>query len=513
MPPPWDPRAPPKRYTWVMRTIVLHDRLERVEADALIVHLFAGGHRPGGSTAAVDRALDGLIGDLATRGDLRTDVGACTTLFVRAGVRAPRLLVVGLGDAQRLDAETVRRASAAAARGARELGARTIATVAHGAGIGGLDPSQAVRATVEGTRLGLYRYGGADRGPDLGVEELRIVEADEARVEALRDGVRWGEATAEGVELARDLVNRPPNVATPRHLAEVAEGLARDHGFAITVGDRAWAEAEGMGAFLAVAQGAGHDPRFLVLEHDPTRGKEPPFVLVGKGVTFDSGGVSIKARDGMAAMKSDMAGAAAVLGAMRTLGRLRSPRRVVALIPATENMLDAHAYRPADVVRAGNGLTIEIISTDAEGRLLLADALVYAQRLRPRAVVDLATLTGACVVALGRGTAAGRFANDAELAARLDLAAGATHERLWPLPLWAEYLEDLRSDVADLKNSSGKPQGGACVAAAFLERFVAYPWAHLDIAGMALRDDTAGYQPKGATGFGVRLLVHWVTHG
>jgi leucyl aminopeptidase len=264
---------------------------------------------------------------------------------------------------------------------------------------------------------------------------------------------------------------------------------------------------------LGVAQGAGHEPRFIVLEHDPSKGQEAPLVIVGKGVTFDSGGVSIKARDNMGAMKSDMAGAAAVLGAMRTLGRLRSPRRVVAIVPATENMLDAHAYRPADVLTAANGLTIEVVSTDAEGRLLLADALVYAQRLRPKAVVDLATLTGACVVALGRGTAAGRFANDEALAARVDAAAAATHERVWPLPLWPEYLADLESDVADMKNSSGKPQGGACVAAAFLERFVDYPWVHLDIAGMALTDDAKGYRTKGATGFGVRLLVHWVTHG
>ncbi|MDA0700645.1 MAG: leucyl aminopeptidase, partial [bacterium] len=366
----------------------------------------------------------------------------------------------------------------------------------------------AARATVEGARLGLYRYA-----RDAGIEELYIAESEASRVEDVKDGVRWGEATAEGVELARELVNLPPNIATPSYLADVAAGLASDHGFSLTVGDRAWAAAEKMGAFLGVAQGAGHEPRFIVLEHDPSGGKESPVVLIGKGVTFDSGGISIKERGGMEAMKSDMAGAAAVLGAMRTLGRLRSPRRVIAIVPATENMLDANAYRPADVLTAANGLTIEIISTDAEGRLLLADALVYAQRLRPKAVVDLATLTGACVVALGRGTAAGRFSNDATLADRVDAAARATHERVWPLPLWPEYLDDLESDVADLKNSSGKPHGGASVAAAFLQRFVDYPWVHLDIAGMALTDRARDYRTKGATGFGVRLLVHWVTHG
>ncbi|MFU8888031.1 MAG: leucyl aminopeptidase [Trueperaceae bacterium] len=500
-----------------MQTTVLQRPIDRVEADALIVHHFSGGHRAAGATGEVDRALGGLISELAARGDLATDVGGVTPLFVRAGVAAPRVLVVGLGDPQRVDAEAVRRASGAAMRRARELGARRVAIGAMASGLGGLTPSESARATVEGARLGLYRYHAAaaralgGRG-DHGVDELLIVVPDADRVEAVSDGVRWGEATADGVELARDLVNLPPNVATPTHLAAVAEQLARDHGFAVTIGDRAWAEERGMGAFLAVAQGAGHEPRFIVLEHDPSRGKEAPLVLVGKGVTFDSGGVSIKGRAGMEAMKSDMAGAAAVLGAMRTLGRLRSPRRVVALVPATENMLDAHAYRPADVLQASNGLTIEVISTDAEGRLLLADTLAYAQQLKPKAVVDLATLTGACVVALGRGTAAGRFANDDALAARVDAAAAATHERVWPLPLWPEYLDDLESDVADMKNSSGKPHGGAPVAAAFLQRFVDYPWVHLDIAGMALRDDARGYHTKGATGYGVRLLVHWVTH-
>lgn len=487
---------------------VLHEPIERVEADALVVHLYAGVSRPGGSTGAVDRALGGLIGDLAERGDLSGALGQVGVLFPTSGVAAPRVLVVGLGEANKLDLEAVRRASAEAARRARDLGATRVATVAHGAGISGLDVAAAARATVEGARLGLYRYA-----RDAGIEELYIAESEASRVEDVKDGVRWGEATAEGVELARELVNLPPNIATPSYLADVAAGLASDHGFSLTVGDRAWAAAEKMGAFLGVAQGAGHEPRFIVLEHDPSGGKESPVVLIGKGVTFDSGGISIKERGGMEAMKSDMAGAAAVLGAMRTLGRLRSPRRVIAIVPATENMLDANAYRPADVLTAANGLTIEIISTDAEGRLLLADALVYAQRLRPKAVVDLATLTGACVVALGRGTAAGRFSNDATLADRVDAAARATHERVWPLPLWPEYLDDLESDVADLKNSSGKPHGGASVAAAFLQRFVDYPWVHLDIAGMALTDRARDYRTKGATGFGVRLLVHWVTHG
>ena len=212
----------------------------------------------------------------------------------------------------------------------------------------------------------------------------------------------------------------------------------------------------------------------------------------------------------MEAMKSDMAGAAAVLGAMDAIAALGSEERVIALIPTTENVLDAHAFRPADVITTAAGITVEIISTDAEGRLLLADALHYARRFSPRAVVDLATLTGACVVALGRGTAAGLFSNDPELQRRIERAAHATGERVWPLPLWQEYLDDIRSDVADLKNSSGAPHGGACVAAAFLREFVAYPWAHLDIAGMALAEKGRGEITRGGTGYGVRLLTEWV---
>jgi len=212
-------------------------------------------------------------------------------------------------------------------------------------------------------------------------------------------------------------------------------------------------------------------------------------------------------------MKTDMAGAAVVLATMGALGEVGVETEVHGIVPLAENAVNGEAYRPGDVIESYSGQTVEIINTDAEGRLLLADALAYAQGLKPRAVVDLATLTGACVVALGRGTAAGRFANDDALAARVDAAAAATHERVWPLPLWPEYFDELKSDVADMKNSSGKPHGGAPIAAAFLQRFVDFPWVHLDIAGMALRDDARGYHTKGATGFGVRLLVHWVTHG
>ncbi len=476
-----------------------------IAVDALVVNLFERTTPPSGVTASVDRALGGAISELIASGDATGRSGEVTVLYPRGAIAAHRVLVAGLGPANAFGAEAARAASAVAARRARDLGSKSVASVAHGAGVNALALGEAAKATVEGARLGLYRYLADD-----GLESFTLVDEDAGKLEVLRDGVRWGDAVAEGTRLARTLVQHPANVATPEHLAEVARGLAKDHGFAVTIGDRAWAEAEGMGSFLGVAKAAGYEPRFIVLEHDPSGGKEAPLVLVGKGVTFDSGGLSIKGRQGLESMKQDMAGAAAVLGTMRTIGRLRSPRRVVALIPATENVIDAAGYRPSDVLTAANGTTIEIISTDAEGRLILADALAYAQRYKPRAVVDLATLTGAVNVALG-SHAAGLFSNDDTLAQNLTASAERVAERVWRMPLWPAYLTALESDVADLKNSSGKAAGGACVAAAFLERFTQYPWVHLDIAGVHAVEESDGYRVKGPSGYGVRLLADWIT--
>ncbi|MCZ7667652.1 MAG: leucyl aminopeptidase [Chloroflexi bacterium] len=290
-------------------------------------------------------------------------------------------------------------------------------------------------------------------------------------------------------------------------MAQIATQIAEEHNMQLIVGGRKWAAEHKMGAFLAVAQGAGFPPKFIVLEHNGGRDDLPTIVLVGKGITFDTGGITIKPGQNMGAMKSDMGGAAAVLGAMKTVGLLNLPLHVVGVTPCTENMPDAHAYRPADVITASNGKTIEIISTDAEGRMVLADALVYAKKYKPDAVIDLATLTGACVVALGAGMAAGLFSSDDALRDRLLAASEHTHERLWPLPLWSDYQEAIKSDVADMKNSGGR-MGGVATSAIFLKQFVDYDaWAHLDIAGMALAEKPQGYVTKGGTGFGVRLLV------
>jgi leucyl aminopeptidase len=257
-----------------------------------------------------------------------------------------------------------------------------------------------------------------------------------------------------------------------------------------------------------VAKGAGEEPKFVVLEHNSDREDLDTVVLVGKGITFDTGGISIKPSERMGLMKTDMGGAAAVLGTMKVVGMLNIPLRIICITPCTENMPDANAYRPADVIKASNGKTIEIISTDAEGRMVLADGLVYAGRYKPKAVVDLATLTGACVVALGE-TAAGLFSTEDSLRDKLVSAGTTAHERVWPLPLWEDYKEYIKSDVADMKNSGGR-YGGVATSAVFLQQFIDFPWAHLDIAGVAYSEKAKGYSPAGATGFGVRLLTEFL---
>ncbi len=479
-----------------------------VQADILVVNLFQGTREPGGATGAVDAALGGALRELTASGDAGGRLGETSVLYPRGALPARRVLLVGLGPQATFDAEAARRAAAAAVRRALELGGGRLATVVHGAGAGGLEPEAAAQATAEGSLLAAYRFVGWKHRaePPAELDAITLVEADGNRLEAVRRGAAAAQAIAAGVSLARDLVNRPPNVATPAHLAEAARGQAERFGLTVEVGDRAWAQERHMGAFLAVAQGTRNEPAFVVLEHNAGADELPTVVLVGKGVTFDSGGLSLKTREGMVPMKSDMAGAAAVLGAMQVAAELELPLHLVGLCPCVENMPDGAAYRPSDVLVAGNGVSIEVLSTDAEGRLALADALAHAQRYQPDAVIDLATLTGSCVVALGKGVAAGLFSNDDALRERLERAGAASAERVWPLPLYDDYRRAIDSKVADVQNSGGR-NGGVGTSAAFLKEFVSYPWAHLDIAGMALADKAEGYRPEGATGFGVRLLV------
>lgn len=483
-------------------------------ADTVIVNLFEGVTKPGGATGALDSALKGAITELIAAGELSGKLGEVAQLHSHGQIPARLVLITGLGPQDSFGLEEVRRASASATLRARELGSKRVATFTHGSGIGGLDVSEAAQATLEGALLASYRFGGwrRDAAGAAQLELITLVEHNSALLPRVEEGALAAHAVSRGVALARDLANLPPNVANPEYLATVARQLADQGRLRVKIGDRDWAREEGLGAFLAVAQGSRTEPAFIELEHNSHLTDEPPLVLVGKGVTFDSGGLSLKSRDGMIPMKGDMSGAAAVLGAMQAVAELDLPIRVIGICACVENMPDGNAFRPSDVLVAGNGLSIEVLSTDAEGRLALADALYYAQRFGPAAVVDIATLTGASVTALGAGVSASLFSSDAALRARLETASDATGERVWPMPLFEEYSHTIQSKIADLKNSGGAGSGVG-TAAAFLEPFTDYPWAHIDMAGMESKGRKGGersYLTEGATGYGVRLFVEFL---
>jgi leucyl aminopeptidase len=496
-----------------MKINVIAGKIQESKADTLIVNLFEGVTRPDGATGAIDLALGGVISEMIAGGDFRGKQNEVGVVYTRGTLPARRVLVVGLGKREKFDLEGVRRAAATAIKRARELNTKEAATIVHGCGVGGLGLSEATQATIEGSLLGLYNYEVLKHSeePQKEIQTLNLVEVDDGKLSEIERAVRITESIVSGVFLTRDLVNMPPNIATPSKLAAVAAEIATQYGMKLTIGDRAWAAERGMGAYLGVAKGALEPPQFIVMEHNREQTDVDTIVIVGKGITFDSGGISLKPGDRMEEMKSDMAGAAAILGTMKIVGAMNLPLQVIGLAPCTENMPDGGAYHPADVVTASNGKTIEIISTDAEGRLALADALVFAKQYRPQAVIDLATLTGACVIALGEGMAAGLFCTDDWLRDKLVSSANTTHERLWPLPLWDDYREKITSDVADLKNSGGRASGVGS-SAVFLKEFTEYPWAHIDIAGMALlaKKDESPYVPAGGSGFGVRLLVEFL---
>lgn len=481
--------------------------IARFPAKAIVVNLFEGVRTPGGATGAVDRALDGTISQLIEEGEVRGKEGELTVLHTLGRLPAPRVLVAGLGKREEFGLNKVRDVTAAALRHLRRLGADTVGTVVHGAGVGGLDPEQCAQAITEGAVMGLYRfrrYKGNEEEREL--RELVLVEADAGKVEALRRGVERGRILGQAANHARDLANEPANMLTPAEFAERARALAEDAGLECEV----WGPEEirnmEMGALLGVAAGSVQPPRFIVLRYRGRPESQQAVGLLGKGITFDSGGISLKPAQGMEEMKGDMSGGAAVIAAMWALGKLRPPINAVALVPATENMPSGSATKPGDVLRARNGKTIEVINTDAEGRLILADAICYAKEQGLSPLIDVATLTGAMAVALGPA-ATGFFATDDALAQKLIAAGERTGERMWRFPLIGEYREMLRSEVADIKNV-GDRYGGAISAAEFLHFFVEdTPWVHIDMAPTDNVDRDKGIWVKGATGIPTRTLV------
>ena len=483
-----------------LEILLRSDAPESVDTPMLALLIPEGPWVP--SLAPVDRATDGALARVLRSGDFKGKRDE-TTLLHPPGY-AGRILLVGLGKAADVDPSRLRRAAGMVAKRARSLGIPDAALHVPGEVLAPLDDRAAGRALAEGIGQGAWRFAELKEPPKepkgpLGA--IAIVRRRPSR--AFRRGVEIGAAVAAGQWLTRDLQVLPSNLLAPRDLAARAEELAQRHGLGVTVLDRKAMEKEGLRAHLAVAQGSAAEPRFVALEYRGAPGK--PIVLVGKGITFDTGGISLKPADKMEEMKYDMSGAAAVLGTFEMLGRLRPRLNVVGLIPSAENMPSGTAYRPGDVIRSHLGKTIEVLNTDAEGRLLLADALSYARRYSPACVVDIATLTGAIVIALGH-LATGLMGTDDRLVADLRAAGEAAGERVWPLPLWDEYRELNKSDVADVKNTGGRP-AGSISAGWFLREFVdGFPWAHLDIAGTAYTSSDAPDAARGPTGVGVRLL-------
>jgi len=458
--------------------------------------------------AAVNTITGSIINRVIEAGDFRGEHLENVLLFTQDSASIKRILLMGLGKRESFTAQTLREAMGQALKTLRDRRQRQAFLPIPLDKEFPLGMEETAEACVLGGILGLYQFTELltrEREKIKDFDSLTIISGKKTK--ALTSSVNRAKAVAAGIYLARDLVTLPSNQATPTFLAKRAEEVAVRAGMRFKLIREREAKKLGMGAFLAVAQGSEEPGLMAVMDYQPLGKKSRPVVLVGKGITFDSGGISIKPAKDMDKMKHDMAGSAAVIGAMQAIAALKLPVRVVALIPFTENLPSGKAYKPGDVIRSLSGLTIEVINTDAEGRMILADALTYANRYEPQAIIDLATLTGACIVALGDNVA-GLLSDNDELQARLQAAGDESGEKVWPLPLWDSYFKAMKSDVADLKNVDGR-KAGAITAAIFLKQFVpeGVPWAHLDIAGCAWEDKGSALVPKGATGMGVHLIT------
>jgi leucyl aminopeptidase len=492
-----------------MEIRVEQGRAEKYPCELLLLFSFESPKTLEGPIQKVDQAWKGFLSALMKEGDFKGELFECRLLHTQGALSAKRILLTGLGKQEEFDLERWRGAASKAGQFIRSSGLKKFTFAVET--LNGISIEELTESFVTGLLLGIYQFTEFKT-----LEREKIKEIDEGvllteipeALGSIQEAARVGKIISDSVWMARDLVNGPSNTITPAALAEKAGEVARTCGMGIEVLEVHQAEALGMGAFVAVAKGSQEPGKFIILECNRDKGFDT-IAFIGKGITFDSGGISIKPSEKMDRMKDDMSGAAAVLGAMRAACELQLPLHVVGIIPATENLPSGRAYKPGDILKTLSGQTVEVISTDAEGRLILSDALTYSQQYQPKAVIDLATLTGACVVALG-DYVSGLFGNDESLLRRIEEASAKTGEKVWRLPLWDEYFDYLKSDVADLKNV-GTRAAGAIIGAVFLSKFVGKtPWVHLDIAGPALIEKEKPYIPKGGTGMGVRLLVQFL---
>lgn len=482
---------------------------EKQRTGALVVGIYEGG-KLSPSAQRIDKASEGYLSKLIKQGDFSGKKGQTLLLFALPGVKAERILLMGCGQEDKLEAKHLRQSWSSAVKVLQECGATDAIVCLLDLKIkDDEDIAQQARLLVETAEQASYRYDqtkSKKEPPPQPLKKLTLLLEQRSQQPAAEQGTHWGQAIAKGVSLARDLGNLPGNVCTPTYLADEARKLAKEYKpLKVKILEQEDMEKLGMGALLAVARGSRQPPKLITLEYKGASNKQKPIVLVGKGLTFDSGGISIKPSERMDEMKYDMCGGAGVLGTMKACAELELPLNVVAVVPSSENLPDGAANKPGDVITSLSGQTIEVLNTDAEGRLILCDALTYSKRYSPEVVIDVATLTGACVIALG-AQASGLLSNDQTLAESLLAAGQSSGDRAWQLPLWEEYQQQLDSNFADMANIGGREAGtitGACFLARFTEGF---SWAHLDIAGTAWLSG----KEKGATGRPVPLLTQYL---
>jgi leucyl aminopeptidase len=488
-----------------MEFVAKNISLDQYQGDALAVGLFEGSSQE--ALELLNQESGGLVQEILDEEKFTGKKDTKVTVRMPKGQSIKRLYVLGLGKEEDYTLDKIRVASASAARLAKankysSLGL-SLPTIAS-------ELADSITAQVEGAGLAMHTFEqfkskkkeNGDEEPTVQLQQVTILTQEEGAA-----AIAKGEAIVRGTLLARELVSAPSNFVTPSKMAQEAQKMAESLGLGVNILDRAQCAALGMGAFLGVAQGSDEPPMFIHVYYKPEHAPRRRLAFVGKGVTFDTGGISIKPSSGMEMMKTDMAGAAACLGAMQVIGELKPDVEVHCVIPATDNMPSGKAIKPSDILVASNGKTIEVDNTDAEGRLILSDALVYAEKLEVDAIVDLATLTGAALVALGSSIAA-LYSKDDQLANQIEESAQKAGEKFWRMPLEDEYFESMKSLVADMRNIGGK-YGGSITGALFLQQFVEKtPWAHLDVAGPVWSDKEKGYLNRGGTGFGVRTLVN-----
>lgn len=487
-------------------------QVDAVSTDALVLMHCEGESLSPQDTAVLDNILEGSLHEMLRTKEFEGKPNELILFHTQGKVPAKRLILVGLGKKKDLGLDHIRQAMGQAVKRIRQAKTSSFMVMFPNVGLSGVSELDLAQVMTEGAILGSYQFTvyRSEAQTAKHVSAMTILASSKGQLPELTEGIRRGVATAEATVFVRDLCNHPSNVMTPTKIATEAKAVAREAGVNLKILEQKDMEKLGMGALLGVAKGSHEPPKFIILQyHGAKKRDDRPVVLVGKTITFDTGGISLKPAENMERMKADMTGGAEVLATMRAVARLKLPLNLVGILPAAENMPGGRAMRPGDVVKTLSGKTVEVQNTDAEGRLILSDGLAYATRFKPAALIDIATLTGACVVALGQ-FAIGMFGTDGNLKEAIREAGLRAGERVWEMPLWEEYFEQLHSDVADMRNIGGRG-GGMITAALFLSKFVGdCPWVHLDIASTDWSDRERAYISKGPTGIGTRLLIQFL---